>query len=100
MKEKPKRYRKSKLPLYFLPIGRSQFIIHTCKRETADTVAAIGCSHNKVVVIAPAYLKLYPRIIEKAVAHNLGNVRHFTVKQGDGFGIDTWDNKIARFSQS
>ena len=100
MKEKTKRYRKSKLPFYFLPIGRSQFIIHTCKRETADIIAAIGCSHNKVVVIAPAYLKLCHRIIEKAVTHNLGKVRHFAVKEGDGFGIDTWDEQIRNFSQS
>ena len=100
MKEKTKKYRKSKLPLYFLPINPHQFIIHTYKRDVINTIVAIGDTSKSIVVINPAYLNMEHRIAEKAIQFNLDNVRDFTIKVGDGFAIDTWDNKIARFSQS
>jgi hypothetical protein len=81
--------------LKFLWINLTQFIVYYDRPNVCNAVVAIGHSEKELLIIRPEYRNEQQNIIK---AINFHGAPEFTVLYGDGFGVDTWNNKIKDYN--
>lgn len=88
--------------LKFMWLNLNQFMIYqtTPMEDLVNQVIAIGSTHKAVVFVRPEYGKdIFPEIRELLVTRGTTRKTDFDIKLGDGFTVDTWDNKIQNFNK-
>ena len=79
---------------YLLPVSLQQFIIHTNRPTTSNSICAIYTKNIKTIVIRPEYRDGQDEILFILSSGLLINTANINIIYGDGFHIDTWDNMI------
>lgn len=78
--------------LKFLWINLQQFIVFYDEPNCHNAVVAIGSKFKGILVIRPEYRDEL-KSIKKASSY-VAQVPKWEVWYGDGFNVDTWDNRI------
>jgi hypothetical protein len=80
--------------LKFLWLNLVQFIVYYDDPNCCNAVVAIGHKDKNIVIIRPEYRDKQDTIM--STIFYVCMLSGTTVKYGDAFHIDTWENKIAR----
>jgi hypothetical protein len=80
--------------LVHIPLNSNQGLIWTNDQNVCNSVVAIYSTHTKIVVVRPEWRELKPTIVDIIGTSNKTLLGGWTIKEGDSFAVDTWDNKV------
>ena len=80
----------------FLWLNLPQFIVYYDLPNCCNSVVAFGHKNKLLIILRPEY-RDQEREIVKTVHYITMTVEPYTVRYGDSFHIDTWDNKARDF---